>query len=202
MVRILDAKGAKVVVAAAQGPFNRAVAHLKDGYLRHPLPPATVPGGQTVPVGMNECRGMRGIFDAGQHGQDGAPVSVRGDGCPVNNGLRRYICAGGLDNRGLPDVLPDCPDGELVAVSPAGFVPAPLDAGFFQLEEIGEVRLDQQCDLTCGWLQGVVAHGDLILDACPHFPQPFHDQGTVGVAVGAGNPSDKQCPVRLLRLCR
>ena len=127
-------------------------------------------------------------------------MPVRRDGHPVREGLRRDVRSGGLDNDAFPDVLPGGPDGERAAVRLAGFVPPPLDPCLLHLEKVREVRLNPQGDDAFGRLQREVADGDLLLDAGAHFPQPLHDQRAVRVAVGAGNPADKERPVRRLRL--
>ena len=103
-----------------------------------------------------------------------------GDDSPVCQGFRRDVGAGGLDDDALPDVLPEALDGQRVAVRVAGFVPAPLDPCLFHLEEVREIRLDLQGDHAFGRLQGVVADGDLLLDAGPDFAQPLHDQRAPG----------------------
>ncbi|GAA4039533.1 hypothetical protein GCM10023063_26120 [Arthrobacter methylotrophus] len=60
MVRILDAKGAQIVVTAAQGPFDGAVSHVQHRDLGHPFLSAQVPGGQPVGVRMDEYRRRKG----------------------------------------------------------------------------------------------------------------------------------------------
>ena len=80
-------------------------------------------------------------------------MAVRRDGHPVRQGLRRDVGSGGLDDDALPDVLPDGPDGQRVAVRLAGFVPAPLDPCLFHLEKIREIRLNAQGDHAFGRLR-------------------------------------------------
>lgn len=113
---------------------------------------------------------------------------MSGYGHPILDGLTGYVGTWYVDGGAFADVLPTAPNGEHPAVGFSCLLPLSSDTGLLHLEEVRVVGPRFQNDEALRRLLGVVMDGELLLEAGPDFPQPFHDQWAVRVAVGPGDP--------------